>query len=296
MATATERKRSQRGKGEPPSRPVLRVTAYDRVSSLMLALVAALLGIVLALSILYQATVDKQKQDVVPVEFVSLAGGYEDGSPDEELSIEAPEEVLEETQVDEALESVVELSDLASQQVQQQFQMDSQLNDPNAKRGKGGRPLGMGGGQGGLAREQRWFVQFDDRGTLDEYARQLDFFGITMGALMEGDKRELIVISNLAAAKPTRQSVTKVDENRLYMTWQGGNRKTADLKLFRKAGVNLKSELILHFYPPQTEQLLAQVEQAASRKPVDKIRRTYFVVRPEGNGYKFVVSRQSYYR
>jgi len=50
----------------------------------------------------------------------------------------------------------------------------------------------------------------------------------------------------------------------------------------------------MHFYDPETEQLLARTEVAYRNRKSSEIRSTYFAVRKDGSGYKFVVTSQSY--
>ena len=85
------------------------------------------------------------------------------------------------------------------------------------------------------------------------------------------------------------------DEKRLYFTWRGGLRKAGDLDLFQKAGVNATNAvMILHFYPPKTENVLANIEQNYKNRKAIEIKRTYFVVRRAKDGYEFAVSSQTY--
>ena len=70
----------------------------------------------------------------------------------------------------------------------------------------------------------------------------------------------------------------------------------ADAELFERAGEDARSGSILHFYPPATEQLLARLERDYRNRSVKEIRRTYFTVIPQGNGFAFAVTRQLYFR
>jgi hypothetical protein len=77
------------------------------------------------------------------------------------------------------------------------------------------------------------------------------------------------------------------------MTWQGGERRSADVQLFGKANVTVNADtVIFHFYPKQTEDKLAHLELEYRNRTVKQIRRTYFAVEPDGPGYKFNVFRQ----
>jgi hypothetical protein len=145
-----------------------------------------------------------------------------------------------------------------------------------------------------MPREQRWFVKFGERSPLDEYAKQLQFFGIELGALLPDGR--LAYLSDLTAAVPNIRYVNSgASESRLYMTWQGGERRSADVQLFAKAKIDIHADtLIFHFYPKNTENMLAQLEVTYRNRPVSQIRRTYFSVEPEGGKYRFSVYRQIY--
>ena len=282
----------------------MRVTGYDRVSSLMISIVLGLIVGVVAVIAWWSTTRPPQQEILVPLEMVELSGGSEDGAPDETLQVESPEdpnpnpspteELLDENELTETLENVVELADRANQQLQQQQSNAAETSGtPGSAAGTGRRALGSGPGSGGIPREQRWFIRYADRVSSDEYARQLDFFKIELGVLQPTG--QLVYVSNVSQPKPTtRVSKSGAGEKRLYMTWQSGERRVADEALFKKAGVNVAGGILFHFYPADTERLLATLEQRyANRKP-DEIRRTYFVVVKKGRGYDFVVTRQTY--
>lgn len=300
-------KRSTKTETAPPP-PVLHVTSYDQVSSGLMAAVIALVVIVSVLSFAWFASRTEKPPPAYPVELVEWPGGVEDGSPDETLRVDSPlpeltdptpgDVVSDQNEIEQALDSVVALADDAAGQEfdlapARQFGMgERNAGKPGSASGTGRRALGSGSGLRGFPREQRWYVRFSDRQSLDEYAQQLDAFGIEFGAII-GDK--LIYVSKFATARPqTRTVIGGAAEDRLYMTWQGGARKQADLQLFRKAGVDVGSGAILHFYPKPIENQLAQIELAYHNRKAHEIRRTYFEVVPAGKGYEFKVIRQTY--
>lgn len=286
--------------------PVMRVTQYDQVSSSLMAVVLALIIAVIWLSVVWFTNRLPQTESEVALEMVDLAGGAEDGSPDESLLVESPEDPVEdpsqidtpeeENQVEEMLDSVVELSDKATQQVQQQTQTDlTSSGKMGSAAGTGKRALGFGPGKKGLPREQRWFIKFSDRGSLNDYAKQLDYFKLELGALLRNG--QMIYLSNVSSEKPVvRTASSGADEKRLYMTWQGGERRTSDISLFKKAGHDVTGAILFHFYPKETENRLLQIEKQYRNKNFDEIRRTYFVVRGDRSGYSFEVTRQTYFR
>ncbi len=306
MSTATKNPPTdKRSKSSPASvpgasaipQPYLKVTRHDKISATMYVIVITLT--VLAILALTRVKWEEPPIQLVPMEFVA-DGGYEDGNPDETLLVESPfeetpnpspaEEVIEEDNLQEVLENVVELSETASEQAVQVTSTE-ELNSgtPGSARGTG-RPLGSGGGRyGGIPAEERWFIRFADGSSVDEYARQLDFFGIELGVLLPG---RLVFISNMSTTPRVREVATGSGEERLYMTWQGGNRKDADVKLFQRAGIDASQGTIFHFYPPQTEQLLVTLEQQYAGRRTQEIRRTYFIVARGGDGFVFNVTRQ----
>ncbi|VAX39403.1 hypothetical protein MNBD_PLANCTO02-2757 [hydrothermal vent metagenome] len=284
--------------------PVIKVTQYEKVWAFLVALVLALIVAVVWLAFVYSNTVIPKEEEAVPLELLEMPGGFEDGVPDETLQLDSPEEVTydpstaeieqDESEITEVEDVIQEISENASIQADEQFVMDAQnAGKPGSATGSGRRPLGSGDGKSGLPREQRWFISFAERGTLDTYAKQLSYFGIELGVLLPTGK--LVYLSNLTKKPPTTRSVSSgKSEKRLYMTWQGGARKKADVDLFKRANIDVSRGTLFQFYPPRTEAMLARLEKSYRNKPTSSIKRTYFVVRSAGNGYKFVVTRQSY--
>lgn len=288
-----------------PPPPVLHTTRYDRAMAGVIAvalMLAIACGVVTAV---WAVTRQPAPPRAVPVELIEISGGSEDGAIDETLRVDSPDpetadaspadEVSSEMEIADALESVTELSDVAAEPVQRQF--DSGLKNtgqPGSASGTGRRALGSGGGAAGIPREKRWFIRFAEEADLDEYARQLDHFQIELGALLPAG--ELVYLSRVSQPMPlVRRIPTGKDEQRLYMTWQGGARRFADTQLFARNGINVPAEApVFHFYPPPVEAELAQLERAYRNRPVEQIKRTYFVVIGARNGYQFEVARQLY--
>ena len=155
--------------------------------------------------------------------------------------------------------------------------------------------MGSGPGEGGIPRHQRWFIRFAQGSSLTEYAKQLDFFGIELGALYP-TQQKLVYVKNFSTKAVRRQVKTGANEKRLYMNWQSGSLKKTDHQLFKRAGVDTRGAMVLHFYPSGTENMLAKLERDFRKRNVKTIRRTIFSVRKQGNGYRFLVTRQTYLR
>ena len=295
--------------------PFLKFSSYDKVSSLLMALgVAIVAGVVWAFS-LFWTTIPPKPPVFVPMEIVRITGGgAEDGDPNETLNIESPEETSDEVKQQDEIPEVVTISDFADTAAEQMESFSGDLASPDAvqseaqqaqfgtgerngnSKGTGNRrPLGFGPGNGGgVAAELRWFIRFADGSSLTEYAKQLDFFNIELGSVLPDGR--IAYITGLAGTPKVRYGTSGKDEKRLYMKWEGGERRKADEKLFLKAGITVGRQVIFHFYPQQTEQMLVQLEMAFAKRNLREVRRTYFVVNTQGAGYEFQVTRQMYLR
>ncbi len=293
--------RSRRSSG-----PHIKLTKYDIVVSTLITTATAaglafMVMVFIWLSNLLPSPVSKQVT-MLP----AGDGGWEDGDPNATPNVDSPEdasldpsvanEETDVTELEEVTEQVVEVAENAAMMVApNEFSDSRNTGSPGSADGTGGRPLGSGGpGRGGAKREQRWYVEFGDKGDLKSYAAQLDFFGIELGALFQDESR-LVYLSNLSAARPTTREVKTGDsEKRLFMSWQDGSeqRRAADLELFKKAGIDAGPGVVMHFYPAATESMLAQVEFDYAKEADTEIRKTFFQVKKAGNGYEFVVTRQ----
>lgn len=313
MPTATSERRADRspisddesqdgsGMTMPPS-PVIKVTRYDLVTSFLISSGGLLATTLVILIAIWLASRIPTKVILEPM-MTAGDGGFEDGQEDATPDVESPEDPTDDpsvtndedvTELMEITDPVMEASETAAQLVEPvAFTDDRNTGNPGSAEGTGGRPLGTGGGgRGGTPREQRWFVSFADKGDLKSYARQLDFFKIELGVMFPAESR-LVYMSNIAADRPTTREVKTGDnEKRLFMNWEGGDRKEADAELFQKAGVDARPGVILHFYPDELEQSLARLELSYANRTSAQIRRTYFQVKRAGDGFEFTVTDQ----
>lgn len=315
---------------ESPSRtrpPAISLSSHDKVTS---GLFAACLLLVTTTFLLVTIWIANRLPSHKPPPAIQLLEedpggdphGFVDGTPGETLALGSPDvdpnapvmSEAEEIPTDtaevsaESLDAVADVSDsteladssetspdapVANRAFAMASAVPARPGSPFGTKGGTGRPpIGFGKGKGGFPREMRWFVKFVERGTLDEYAQQLEFFGIELGALMPDGK--LVLVSKLTAAKPTVRTVTNgQEEKRLYFTWKGGTRKGVDLQLFQKAGVDATNALIMHFYPPQTENQLAVLELQYKNRKANEIKKTYFAVRSAKQGFEFTITSQT---
>ena len=285
--------------------PVMRETRYDRTSAVGIALLLVLLGGVILLITVWASSF--LPVNYTPgVQMIIADGGFDDGEQDNSLDVESPEDLSDDpslsndqqdTQLEQSLEKIMAVTGEASTFNASDEAIDNNSGGrPGSAIGTGGNPLGAvrQGRKGGVPREQRWAIEFKERGGLASYAAQLDFFGIELAAAFP-DKR-VIYVSKLSTGFAVRESRVESGDTRLFMNWQGGgDRIKADIELLTKAGVKgAKEAVVLHFYPQETEQMLAQVELDYAGRPEEQIRRTNFRVTGDSGAWEFVVQSQKY--
>jgi hypothetical protein len=278
----------------------LRATPFDNVVSLLVALLMLLGVIVGALLMVWLSNRVLTIPVTLPVVIEDVGGGRPDGVVGDSMELDEPdaEQIgqqtdLQLTQVEDTLSKV---STVISSQLSEIDQLVTQ--DAPAVASGGGKlqgdgrrvAYGFGDGPPGIPRYKRWEIYYASGGTMEEYARQLDYFKIELAAV---GGEEVIYLSNLSAPAPSRRTGAGDQEKRLYMSWRQGNLKQADRRLLSKAGVQADGKLIVQFYSPEIEQRLAQLEVAfAGRKP-GQIRRTRFAVRKAADGYEYYVLDQT---
>lgn len=288
---------------EPPARleaaerQRLQVTPYDRAASLLVALLIMVGASVVAMFVIWLTSRIYVPNVAVPVEMENV-GGSEEGSLGEGQELDAPsdEMLAEETDLaePELQETVAMLNDALAEQL-------ANLDDPllNAELEAGSRskgtgagdsaPLGSGDGDGGFPRAQRWRIQFDNT-TLAAYARQLDAFGIELGAVRPG---RVEYASGFSGGSPQRRTAAgDAKEERLYMSWQGGTLQQFDMQLLQAAGIDPRGKIVVQFYPEQVENRLAQLERSFANREARQIRRTTFGIRTAGGQADFYVISQ----
>lgn len=142
------------------------------------------------------------------------------------------------------------------------------------------------------ARGGEWEILFPDDITIDQYAQQIDHFQIEIAAVSKSGKIEYI--SGVSQRKPEKRVGHRDADYRLHIGWKRGQLHAADRKLLAKAGIASADKELWHFFPTETQMLLAGLERSHAKRPAKEIKRTRFEVRPLGNGegYEFVVVEQ----
>ncbi|MBX3414777.1 MAG: hypothetical protein KF708_18965 [Pirellulales bacterium] len=296
----------------------LKGSRYDSAASWLISLLmlTGILVVALVLIRLSQRLPSGEPAvEVVIEELGGGGGGREDGFPGETLDFESPnadviagESQLAETQIEQTLATVstvvsslqAELPDLTyTEQFVPGEGGRSEGNSRRPGRGTGGGTgsgdgigwgSGSGPGGGGRSRAERWEIFYQDGGTLEEYARQLDFFKVELGVI--GGTAEVQYAYNLTKPIPDKRTGPGQDEKRLYMSWRKGSLLQADQELLTRAGISHTGRIVVQFYPAETENLLARAERDFRGLEASRIRKTRFGVRPSKTGFEFFVLDQ----
>jgi hypothetical protein len=288
----------------PPHRQLvadagLRVSRYDQVAGLLLAVLIVLGFITLMMFLVWLSNRLFFVTPAVPVTILEDVGGGGSGQMlggDQQFEEPSPEEVPQVTEapIDRTLESIASVVATKTQDIDAIFGNTSlgSGQGPGSGDGRGPGPGGPGTSTGVPAHE-RWEVRMS-AASIDEYARQLDFFKVELGVAGGGDP-DVHYISNLAAAKPKVRIGKPAEERRLRFLHRSGELRAADRELAAKAGVKTDSRVVFQFYDESAYQkLLALEAEKKGSRPISQVRRTVFGVRSNRGRYEFYVIDQQY--
>jgi hypothetical protein len=271
----------------------LRVNSYDRVSSLLVALLVISGVTVVGLLIVYFARRLIAAEIAVPFQPVSVAGRPADAAMGLKRDLEPPgiEEIPElvEPQLQDTL-SALSTAIAAKTALLSDDDIDSEMETGHGSGVGDSRRTGPGGGSG--PDEPRREIRFEPT-SLRQYAQWLDYFGIELGVL--GRDNKIYYAYNLSRETPSVRVGEPTQDQRLYMNPADAGFAALDRRLAAKAGIAEKGDIILQFFPLETQDILFALEQqrAGSRKP-EQIRQTVFRVTVVSDRFEFSVEEQTY--
>ena len=307
MATITEKPQVQvqpQTARERRANAALSVSAYDQVSGMLISVLTAFGFVVGLMFLAWWSSRIYIPEPAVPVMVLEDVGGGGKGSGGGERVVE---EEFEEPSTDEippAAEPKVEesLDAISLAASQPEVMAELTLGELSSSSGNGegtGQGDGRGPGPGGpgtsdgIPSWERWEVRLNAT-TLDEYARQLDFFKIDL-AVAGGGSPVVTYVSNVSTPKPTVRTGAPKDEKRLRFMHRSGALREADRKLVQKAGVDPSGKVVFQFYSPETYTKLLTLENIhKGQRRIIEIRRTVFGVRQTAGKYEFFVISQEY--
>ncbi len=233
---------------------LLKVSAYDRVASLLVALlimVGLSVGILTVIWITTRVFSRPAATEMYLVEEEPGSDNPEGAARDinepgiEELDLAEPDVQDTLAAVTDAVSSVAASLDA--------------IEGAMATRGSGSGDNRQQGGGDQIPRWQRWEVRYLNT-TLEAYVKQLEFFGIELAAM--GGGRSTVDYAKFQRGKPESRSLKPgEDDERLYFIWQGGRFREQDRSLLAQAGINATGRVVCQFYPPDVENQLAVLEE-----------------------------------
>lgn len=272
----------------------LAVSSHDRAAGLLVTLLIIVGTTVFCLLVIWLTSQIFIRPAPVPV-IVESIGGRGDSPLGLSQEIDPPgvEELpdLVMPQLQQTLATVMESARVASVVDET---LDAVQSGPRAGTGDNRRAGVTGPGDGpGIPRHLRWEIVYESGSTLDAYARALDEFGIELGVL-ESDG-QVTYVGELSSEKPNVRTSGTSGEQRLHFAWKKSPRQQADQELLKKAGVAWNGRPILQFIPADVENQMANLERIkADGRPVERIRKTIFGVRQQGQTHAFYVIKQMY--
>lgn len=300
MASAAPAPGGQRGASAGTLRE-LRVSTFDEVSGMLIALlvtVGFIFLVLLAIWITSQTWFYPKPPPMVLLPEPEPGGGGNGAQSMNELDEPVPEEI--EQNEDPPPEVVLEaVTDLASMQAAVVDDLKPMSQGKGQGRGTGdGRGVGPGGDGDAdiIPRWERWVIKYASDST-EAYARQLDFFGIELGAVGgSAGGQNVDYASAFSTGSPRRRSGPADQEKRLYMTWRSGDLARADVELLTAAGVRAQGRITMQLYPKEVEDQLAVLEnQRSGGRDVRGVLKTIFGVRAVAGGrYEYYVTDQFY--
>jgi hypothetical protein len=293
---------------------VLGESTYDRVTSMLMAVVLGAIMLVGWLGLVYVTTQAYAARVTSPLQIIDVYGGG-GGTPegtagstekidvagaDAEAMASNNEEPAGEFEQPSVQETPAAMLDAAAEAGQNLAEVDlgpvMSSGGPIAsgkrasKLGTGGPGLGFGPGDGGVAREQRWSIIYDPGQTIEDYARQLDALGVELAVV--ADQNQLQYASRFSSPNPSTRFGPGSRDDRLYFLWQGRGRRGSDIALLQKAGIQVGEGAVFQFYPPGVETRLADLEVRYRGRQPAEIRVTRFRVAHRGVSYDFEVVAQ----
>ena len=283
----------------------LRISRYDQVSGMLLSALIVLGVATAMLFFIWLANRQVWSPPAVPVTMLEDVGGGGSGSGPVTGGLgdlEAPS--LDDVPAQNAPSIEQAIGSVASIVSSRSADLDVLEGDTTPGSGIGqGEGTGMGDGRGkgpggpgtsdGVPAYERWEIRMS-AASLENYARQLDYFKVELG-VAGGGSANVDYVSNLSAAKPSVRVSNPKNEKRLRFLQKSGELRQADRQLAAKAGVPIDGRIVFQFYDQSTYQTLLQLEAVRKgNRRIAEVRKTVFGVKDNGGKYEFFVIDQQY--
>ena len=274
----------------------LRVNAYDRTASLIIALLVLVGCTVLGMAVIFFTGKFVRTIEPIPVVPVEASSSNPNQGLTEEPEPPGIEEApdLSEPQLQDTLETLTNA--LTDRQVLLSDEMIDDARDAGKGEGLGDSRMAGDGGDGVVERVprwKRWKIRFQPDSS-DEFARWLDYHKIEIGVL--GRDNQVHYAYELSGSAAKSRVGDPLQEKRGYTSAADGPMPALTMDLARQANVAQFGEIIVLFYPREVEAALWRMEREYSEaRDVNSIRETVFTVELSGGAFSFKVIDQKYF-
>ncbi len=280
-------------------REKLKVSRFDSITSLFLALILFLGAFVFMMFVIWLLSGEPKPVALEPI--IENPPGRGENPEGFERDFEPPgaeevEDLMEPTLAD-TLEAVTDaVSSVAASLTA------ANTNAAASTQGTGqgdSRPPGPEGeGDDIIGRWERWELTFNAKGKSD-YAKQLDFYNIQLAAFGGGGANVIEMASNLSGSPTKTVNNDPQSEQRLYFSWKLSNPLLQfDRQLLGAAGIAYAGRNVIRFIPEELENRLAQMEkeycESKGKEFPGSIAKTVFESNADGSGYAFSIVSQRY--
>lgn len=280
-------------------REKLKLSRFDSITSLFLALILFLGAFVFMMFVIWLLSGEPKPAPLAPI--IENPPGRGENPEGFERDFEPPgaeevEDLMEPTLAD----TIEAVTDAVSSVAASLTTSDTSATASTQGTGKGdSRPPGPEGeGDDIIGRWERWELTFNAKNKKD-YAKQLDFYKIQLAAFGGGGPNVIEMASNLSGSPTKSVNTDPPTEKRLYFSWKLSNPLLQfDRQLLAAAGIAYSGRNVIRFIPPELENELAQMEKAYAegkgKEFPGSIAKTVFESSADGSGYKFTIVSQRY--
>ena len=280
-------------------REKFRISQFDVVTSFFMSLIL-FIGVFVTMLFIIWLTSRFSWAPVAIAPIIENPAGRGENAEGFERDFEPPgaeevEELMEPT-LQDTIEAV---TDAVSSVAGALTTTDTSATATTAGTGMGdSRPPGPEGeGEDIIPRSERWQLNFTAKNQSD-YAKQLEFFNIELGAV-GGKILGLDIVNNLTGSPKSRRLEDASTEKRLYFLFKRPSPLMQyERAIHNQAGVNLQGRNMFKLIPPQLENLLAKIEldysTSKGHPSITEVAKTVFESKSGGAGFEFEVITQRY--
>lgn len=271
----------------------LQISRYEQVASWLWALAICLAVLCLVLMVVLFRPFNSFQTHLVPVTWDEESG--EDLQPEgaAEDYREPGVQDLADVHEPQLADSIAAISTAVSTVQALHEQYEGNAAEMGTGFGPGDRrEKGLNTGSQADRPHERWQIRYSSV-SRELYAKQLNFFGIELGAVSRATPT-IRYVTELTADRPTRREGRKSLEERIFFSHRNDQMREWDKSLLVDAGESddeLESEFILvHFYPGAIREQLLEIEKAEiGDQAVGDIKRTTFGVKQTERGFEYYI-------